>query len=253
MGNKIIFSSVKSNADNRLPEKDDKGYYLVVLGALNVVNSAGEFYTAKDVKELFTNSNSTLLRRIRNGALRGEVGHPKYVSGMSKTEYFNRNLRIDEENVCVHIRELILEETGDTESVPGEGNIILVKGWVTPSGPKGDFLAKAFENPEENVAFSVRSFTKNEFKNGVTVKKIVQLVTYDYVNEPGISQATKFKSLGIESLDSVIIDMDDISNGDDVDECFACSLESNDSLEMVKELIHNVNSNTDVMDGWYKI
>ena len=84
----------------------------------------------------------------------------------------------------------------------------------------------------------------------MTIKKIVQLVTYDYVNEPGISQATKFKSLGIESIDNMVIDIDDISNGDEVDECLACSLESNNSIEMVKELIKNVNAADDVISMW---
>jgi len=250
MGDKIIFSSVKSTADNRKPEKDDKGYSLVTLGALNIVNSAGEYYTAKDVKDMFTNDNSTLMRRIKNGALRGEVGHPKFVPGMSKTQFFNRNIKIDEENVCVHIRDLILEETDRPSELPGEGNIILVKGWIIPSGPKGAFLEKALDNPEENVAFSVRCFTKNTFKDGVVYKKIVQLITYDYVNEPGISDATKFKTLGIESMDSVIMDLDDISDGNDIDQCFECSLESAEEKNIVKELISNTHTETDILNQW---
>ena len=250
MSDKIIFSSIKSCADNRKPEKDDKGYYLVTLGALNVVNSAGEYYTAKDVADMFVSDSSVLMRRIRNGALRGEVGHPKFIPGMSRTQFFNRNIKIDEENVCVHIRDLILEETNRPSEVPGEGNLILVKGWITPSGPKGDFLAKALENPEENVAFSVRCFTKNSFKNGMVYKKIVQLITYDYVNEPGIADATKFKSLGIESIDGVVMDLDEISNGDDIDECFECNLESAEEKSIVKELISNAHGKKDILANW---
>jgi len=251
MGNKIVFSTVKSTTDNRTLEKDDKGYYFVTLGALNVINSAGEFYTADDVRNMFTDNNSTLMRRLKTGALRGEVGHPKFVPGMTRDQFLARNLKIYEENVCVHIRELVLEESNIDSGVPGKGNVILVKGWVKPSGPKGDFLQKALDNPEENVAFSVRCLTKNTFVNGIVIKKIVQLITYDYVNEPGIKYATKWKELSIESMDSIVMDLDDIADGDEVDECFACSLESNTEREMVKELIINCNdNNSDVIEQW---
>ena len=251
MGAKIVFSTVKSPSDNRVPEKDESGYSYVTLGALNVINSAGEFYTANEVKEMFTDTNSTLMRRLKSGALRGEVGHPQFQPGMTKTAFFNRNLRIDEQNVCVHIKELVLEETDESSGVSGQGNIVLVKGWIKPSGPKGDFLQKALDNPDENVAFSVRSFTKNSVVNGVVIKKIVQLVTYDYVNEPGISHATKWKTLGVESMDSIEIDLDLLANGDEIDECFECSLENDSEKAMVRELIHNTNSSMkDVIFDW---
>ena len=256
MANEVIFTSVKYNADNKVLEKDDKGYYLITLGALNVFNSAGEYYTANGVRDMFTDKSSSLMRRLGNGFLKAEVGHPKLQPGMSKTDFFNRNLRIEETNTCAHIRDLILVDT-NTPSGIGNEKIILIKGWVKPAGPKGDFLQKAFDDPDENIAFSVRSFTNNKLVGTNYIKTIAQLVTFDYVTEPGIEYATKRRTLGVESRDSFTMDICDISNEDStgLNICYECSLESNDEKELVKELIHNVNSNTNsnnksILDNW---
>jgi len=44
----VVFTTVKSNGDNRKLEKDDNGYYKVTLGALNVFNSANQYYELSD-------------------------------------------------------------------------------------------------------------------------------------------------------------------------------------------------------------
>jgi len=239
MEGKIVFTSAKPNVNNKKLEKDDAGYYYITLGALNVFNSAGEYYITDGVREMFEDKSSTLMRRIKSGFLKSEVGHPKLQPGMNKNQFFNRNLRIEETNVCVHIRDLELVNTDNDSGMGNNTKTILVMGWVKPSGPKGDFLQKALDNPDENVAFSVRSFTKNSYVHGTTIKQIVQLITYDYVTEPGIHYATKNKSLGIESMDTFEMDLSELTNGDDLDECFACSLESDSEKEIVQEIIDN--------------
>jgi len=253
MGDKIIFSSNVTNTDNKQLEKDEKGYYLITVGALNIFNSAGQYYTANEVRNMFEDNNSTLMRRIKSGFLKSEVGHPNLEKGMTKNEFFNRNLRIEETNVCAHIRDLMLVDT-NTDSGLGTGDkTVLVKAWLKPSGPKGDFLQKALDNPDENVAFSVRSFTKNSILRGTTIRKIVQLITYDYVTEPGISLATKNKTLGLESENNIVFDMEDIADGVEVNECFECGLEDNNAKEVVKELITNVSKCEDgncVLSRW---
>lgn len=255
MGKQIMFTTVKSAGDNRVLEKDDKGYYKVTLGALNVFNSAGEFYTLDGVEDLFTNKSSILMRRLKSGNLKGEVGHPKFVPGMRREEFYGRNMRVEETNTSHHVRDIMLEET-NIDSGMGDGSkVILVMGWLKPSGVHGDALQKDLDNPEVNVNFSVRSFTKNTFLGGTTIKRIVQLVTWDWVTEPGISHASKWKTLGVESVDVLSISIEEIGHGDDINECFNCSLESEDERAMVRELItnsdniDNVDNNT-VLDDW---
>jgi len=260
MGKKVAFTTIKASTQNADLKKDDRGYYYVTLGALNIFNSANEFYILdKSVEDLFTKDSSVLMRRLKAGYLKGEVGHPKLEQGMSREQFFARNMRIDERNVCVHIRDIILEET-DQDSGFGDGSkIVMVSGWIKPSGPHADALERDLENPDVNVAFSIRSFTKNNVVNGVVVKRIGQVITWDWVTEPGIKAANKWTKLGIESKDITTLDLEDISNpNDDINECFNCSLESGDEREIVKELINNFkhetnNKNDDFLKEWGNI
>lgn len=72
------------------------------------------------------------------------------------------------------------------------------------------------------------------------------MVTFDWVTEPGIAKANKWGKLGIESRELCRMDVDTIANGDDIDQCFNCSLESASEREMVKEVITNVNKKQSV-------
>ena len=252
MSNNIIITSIKSNADNRVLEKDDKGYYLVNAGAVNVFNSAGDYYTADGVRDLLMTPGGAFRRRLESGNLRSEVEHPRYQPGMSKHQFFNRNLRIDLNNTCAHIRDVILEET-DAPSGYRNDKIVVIKLWLKPSGVKGDALKTSLDNPDENTCFSIRSFTKDTWVGGVKVKKLQQVVTWDWVLEPGINVATKWKTLGIESMDECNISLEDIStDSGDISECLECSLESQDEKLMVKELITNAKetSRYDIVDKW---
>lgn len=179
---------LKPNAD---------GYYTLVLGALNIFNSAGAYYPFESAKELFKESSS-LIRRISNGALRGEMGHPRQ-NGMSMRDFMNRVMDIYEPNVCCHIRKVWLDYQGvkDERGRP----VIAIMGEVKPSGPMGQALKDALDNPSENVCFSIRSITNDTMNSGVLHKHIRTIVTWDYVNEPGISVAKKWHSPALESLD----------------------------------------------------
>lgn len=234
---KIIISTVKSPQDNSKLKKDSKGYYYITLGAVNAFNSTGEFYDIEGVNDLITNESSSLYRRLKSGALKGEVGHPEYTPGTPKAAFYSRNMKILLSNTSHHIRDIELVPTSKDSGLSGKGKYTLIKAWVKPSGPHGDALKAALENPDENVAFSIRCFTMNVKVNGVLVKKITQIITWDWVNEPGMSDATKWKELGIESLDLCDIDLEDIGDVDTINECFNCSLESNDEREITLELI----------------
>lgn len=254
MASEIIFTTVKANTDNRVLEQDDKGYYKVNLGAINAFNSAGEFYTAEGAKELFTEESSSFVRRLKSGYLKAEVGHPEYIAGMSKAEYFNRNMKIMLDRTCCHIREVILTPTDNPSELAGQGSYIHIEGWVKPSGPFGDALKTSLDNPEENTAFSIRSFTENIVKNMVTIKKLLEVITWDWVTEPGIATASKWKKLGIESRDVCVMTIEEMakSNGE-LKECFNCSLESAEIKTMAKDMIAKVSlpkSSSSVLFKW---
>lgn len=175
---------------------DANGYYELVLGAFDYHNSAGAFYSLEPLKELLL-SSSDLMRRIARGALRSEYGHPRFTSQMTKRDIILRVLDIMEDRTCAHIKSIQLDE----ERVISNGKkVAAIVGMVKPSGPMGDALDKQLGNPDENVCFSIRSLTDDNRVNGQLVKAVKEIVTWDYVNEPGIDVATKYHAPGLESF-----------------------------------------------------
>lgn len=180
---------------------DENGYRTMAIGGLEVYNSSGIFYTAQGAKELFE-SSSQLQRRIKRGVLRGEVGHPKQDGYNTMDSYIQRILTIEETNVCAHFSEIWL----DFDNYVGpDGPVVAIMAKVTPSGPKAESLERAFNNPKENVCFSVRALSKDNFMRGRTVRTLRNIITFDYVNEPGISIAEKYKSPTLEQYSEVLV------------------------------------------------
>lgn len=203
MGQTATFTCTALAGTNKagVIKPDEDGYYTLVLGALNIYNSAGAFYPYESAKHIFKESSS-LMRRIANGACRGEYGHPKKKPGQSLRDYVARILTIEEEMVCCHFKEVSIDYSSikDRNGLP----VIAVIGKVKPCGPKGSFLKESLENPNENVSFSVRSMTDDFFQNGQLVKNIRTIVTWDYVNEPGISVASKYSAPGLEDFEETV-------------------------------------------------
>jgi len=179
---------------------DENGYYTVILGGLNTYNSVGEYYTAEGALQLFENS-SHLMRRIKNGSLFAELGHPKKIPGMSMEEFYNRILEIDETNICAHISEITLDMSfGKKNPEIGNPDLIAIIGKVKPVGPHASTLQASLENSKQNTAFSIRGLTENKYKNGRVERILTNIITWDHVIEPGISIACKAYSPGLENL-----------------------------------------------------
>lgn len=176
---------------------DSNGYYTVVLGALNFHNASGAFYELEGAKKLFEDS-SDFMRRVTRGNLRGEYGHPKFLPGMTKRDFFMRVCQVYEENVSHHISKVWLEE-GVVKDRNGNG-VVAIMGLVKPSGPKGQYLAEQLENTQENVCFSIRSLTNDMTVNGKLIKVLKEIMTWDYVDEPGLHVAEKYSSPSLESF-----------------------------------------------------
>lgn len=179
-------------------KQDGNGYYDCLLGAFDYYNSAGHFYDFDSARFLFEDS-SNLMRRISHGNLHGECGHPRMQPGMSMPQFIHRVLDVFEPNISHHIREVWID---DTQMKDKAGNkIVSVRGWVKPAGPRGPALKEALDNNAENVCFSVRSLTDDvEDMRGQRIKHMKELVTWDWVMEPGINIANKFMHPSLESL-----------------------------------------------------
>lgn len=202
----LKFTSTALRQDSKgILKPDENGYYTFILGGLNTYNSAGEYYVAEKAVELFKNSSS-LMRRISNGALYSELGHPKKQPGMSLEDFYRRVLTIDENNICGHISEVWLDtEYGKKNPDLNNPDLIAIIGKIKPFGTKANFLKDALENSKQNIAFSVRGLTDNLNRNGRVERILTEIVTWDCVLEPGIKIANKWNSPVLEDLSDTIV------------------------------------------------
>lgn len=203
----IKFTSTKlaSKGKAGILKPDADGYYTMVIGGLNMFNSVGEYYTADGARQLFEQS-STFMRRMQNGCLKGELGHPKRLPGMSMDDYLRRIITIEETNVCCHFKEVWLDEQyGKNHPELRNPSLIAIMAKVKPAGPKGSSLKESFDNPSENVCFSIRAFTKDYAQHGKTIRVLDQIMTFDQVVEPGLHIANKWDIPSLEALTDCII------------------------------------------------
>lgn len=178
---------------------DSNGYYQVVLGGLNIYNSVGEYYTAQGATELFQ-KQSDLMRRLTNGNLYGECGHPKPLPGQSEDDYLRRVMYVEETNYSHHISNIELDPNfGKKNPEFKNPDIIGIIGWVKPFGAKGGQLEAALNNPKQNVNFSIRALSRNSYRGGTTIRTLEHILTWDWVTEPGLAVANKWNSPVLES------------------------------------------------------
>lgn len=216
---------------------DNNGYYKCILGGFNLSNRSGLYYPlTSGIKNMF-NTGGIVRRRLDDGTLRGELGHPD-ISKMAHMDILKRLAIIDPTRVSHHIKSMELVEKKDENGK----SIILVYGMLRPSGPYGSSLKESLDNKEENVAFSIRSFSVPSIHHGSPAREVIDILTYDMVMEGGIGMANQFTTATLENL------IDNISFTDkDFDTVIKSSytdgLESNAStLTMIKDNF-----------GWHKI
>ena len=179
---------------------DAQGWYDVILGALEYPNSYGAVYKQDPVQQLL-NGDSIFARRLRKGCLIGELGHPMPEPGQTREQYLARVMRIEEKFESHTIKEVVIDTT--LKDVKGN-RYIGIRGKVKPSGPYHDVLIQKFADPDMNVCFSVRSFTKDHFRNGRREKYTTSIITWDYVGEPGLDKANKYNSPSLESYTATV-------------------------------------------------
>lgn len=179
---------------------DENGYYTGPIGGLNTYNSAGALYVYDEAYKLFEDS-SVFMRRVKNGNLKGELGHPKRMPGMTDDDYMDRYMTVEETNIAVHFASIWLDKDfGKNNPHYNNPDIIAIMARYKPSGPMGATLKESLENPEENVNFSIRSLTRDSIIRGRHIKVLDTVLSFDVVTEPGISHATKWDSPSMESL-----------------------------------------------------
>ena len=207
MSNQIHYGCTALVGTNKtgVLKPDANGRYRMVLGALEYPNSVGDIYTLRSAQEFFK-PGSPLLRRIENGQLRGEYGHPKREPGMTDRDFLERVLTIEETRVCCHISDVYIDMHSVKDPKTG-ASIITFIGLVKPAGPYGQVLKEELDDPTQNVAFSIRSLTLNRQVGFRQHKDFTQIVGWDKVNEPGLAPANKYFVPTLESYNDAYVDV----------------------------------------------
>lgn len=187
--------------NNKL-KPDSNGYYNTTMGAFNIVSRNGVYYPATNAVLNLFKPGGIVRRRLDEGVMRSELGHPNIV-GLDVKSILRRLAVIEEKNVCAHIRDLELIKGRDDKGQ----EIIIVNGSFKPSGPYGTTFKEQVDNPDENVAFSVRCFANQYINKGLLNKEAKDIITYDTVNDAGVKFASQFDyaklatpTIGLESL-----------------------------------------------------
>jgi hypothetical protein len=201
MSSNLTFQAAVLRAGKQgIIKPDPDGYYTQCIGGLDIENAAGVTYASEKAKNLFLESSS-LMRRIRDRALRGEVGHPRRGPEHANFDAWMHRLNdIFEPNVCVYWSEVSLDENyGRNNPYLNRPNMIGIMARYRPGGAHGHILEKDLADPMANVSFSIRAFSIPRTTMGKQFYDLQSIVTWDYVNEPGIAQAQKLLSATMES------------------------------------------------------
>lgn len=196
----------KAGKRGSLKPMDDSGYYRMNAGGFNIPNRHGITYPINQYLRECMREGSDLDRRIKEGQVYTELGHPPQyylllVDGRvvrkpitELFEWINRLRTIEMDNVCGHIRKIhwIFENGSDTGPVYNDVEII-------PFGPKKEFLEQSLPNPDINTALSIRTVTQPQ-QFGDKTRQVDYWSTYDAVIDQGIYRACKHLTAGLESL-----------------------------------------------------
>ena len=202
-GGSSNFASIALMGTNKAGKlkPDAKGYYTVVLGGFETKNLHGDEYPLTAQAERLFHSSSQFMRQIEEGNLYGELGHPKRLPGESMMQFIKKCMLVNEDRCCMHIRRIYL----DKENVKDKNGktIVAVIGEIRPQGQLGHVLKDILDNPDSNCCFSVRANTDDEkLPNGRERRSVKQIVTFDFVNDPGVVTSTKYKSPKLENADN---------------------------------------------------
>lgn len=168
--------------------KRDGDYYWVCLGALNIFNSEGHFYDFSSSLPAFDDATK-FKRKMYGGNLYGEDNHPVWEGWMTEEQFLLRNEDIDTDRISCHIREI---EFVPTDEVCNGHPVQEIWGWVKPDRLRGEYLKAALDNEHQNVCFSIRCWIREKWVGGQKFLMIDEVITFDWVTEPGVSKANKF-------------------------------------------------------------
>mgnify|MGYP006424601777 CR=1 FL=1 len=188
---------------------DKEGYYLnIPMAVLGTVTQNNTYYQVDRFKDEISGQESLFRKTLADGKLYGEYGHPGELNTLGRDAMLKRLLTVEPKNQSHHIKRV-----GTGRRLENGG--LIIDADVKPFGPYGDHLKESLESNSMNTAFSLRSASKSQTKNGVTHRTMLRLVTFDYVCSGGYFEASKryVTGSGMEEHVGVFAEPGNTSNG----------------------------------------
>lgn len=198
----LFFTSTRLqyNGKQGILKPDAEGYYEMPIGALNCKNSLGEFYTDENVEKIFSLSGD-LMRKIKDGKLFGEWGHPVQQPGESDRDFMRRSCTINDKETCVFFSKVWItrEVTPEMRAFGIPENAAIIMGRFKPMGKLWETLQRSLDDPNVNTSFSGRYLTRDRHYRGVCYVIVEGVVTWDAVGDQGHAVAEKAFATRLES------------------------------------------------------
>jgi hypothetical protein len=236
--------------------REENGVYTMIVGGLNIWSHNGFYYIYSDVSSALFNPGTPLMNSV-NGGLEGEHNHPSYIPGTPVEQMMRRHCSVDKTNVSHTILDISIKDSGINEDKLGRRlYLIVVK--LRPSGPKGALLKASLDDPNEDTAFSVRSFSNKYTESGIAIKEQKEIITWDWVERPGHPVAKKSATLQLlkNSMDeeSTFIDAEAVravlSHGNEIMETMDSEADGDRFKRVLNVLEECVHGNNCIYTEW---
>lgn len=161
---------------------DNDGFYDLPIMPLGKPSRNNIKYGEKSVVDSMNNVNSRFYKLLSEGSLEGEWGHP--LVDVNKQVYMQRIVQVDRNNVSHYFNRIYSKTT--------EQGTTLIRGKFKPFGAKKQYMQEALDDPNFNIAFSIRTLcTPPKIINGIQHKDITHMITIDAVGGPGFEESSK--------------------------------------------------------------
>jgi hypothetical protein len=176
--------SIDDNRELKAITPNEKGFYEnLPVAVFSTVTRNNTLYSDSSIVKAITDENSMLKIRINEGTLIGEWGHP--IADFNTEFGMQRLATLDPTKEACSISKVSVVDVEDL-------NMKLITADMKPTGRYGKYFKERIEDPTINLAFSLRSISREKIVNNTRMRDILALITFDPgVSSGGFKQASK--------------------------------------------------------------
>lgn len=179
---------------------DEHGYYQgIPMCVLGQVTRNNTFYNEDSVEKAMTSQKSLFYIRLKDGDLFGENGHPFIYKSLKDREASLRLFTLDPNKKACHYRKFYVKQDEGLDAK-------IVYSDLKPMGPYGKYTEELLLDSYSNFSTSLRGLSSETRQNGILMRNLVKLVTFD-VNVPGGGYryaSKRYKDVSLENISELL-------------------------------------------------